>query len=165
MREWGNIPRVLLSACAVIKREKPVIIVAYTPAGRRARLRTAMQIRSAPCSWGLCRHWRRTLQMPHQRTYKNPVSLGAPEARSTVYVSNPVDVKVKGMCGKREDSWRRDKGRRTQLHVRGTGETAGKGYEERISNTFFGLHAACVRSAAGVGQTSRRQQLLHLLMI
>lgn len=133
---WGNIPRVLLSACAVIKRAKPVIIIAYTPAGRRARLRIAMQIRPAPCSCALHRHWyrRRTLQAPYQSLWKSRFSLGAAEARFGVYVSDPADMKVKGMCRMWKDSWRLDKGQRIWLRVQ---EHIWKGYEKRISNNVF----------------------------
>lgn len=92
----GNVPRVLLSACAVIKRAKPVIIVAYTPAGRRVRLRIAMQIQPAPCSCALHRHRCPTLQTP----YQSPLSLGAAVRRLGVYISEPADMKVKGMCRK-----------------------------------------------------------------
>lgn len=134
----GNVPRVLLSACTVIKRAKPVIIVAYTPAGRRARLCVAMQNEPAPCSCALHRYRYPTLQTP----YQSPLSLGAFTFQSrqtwkwkecaeseTTAGGEIKDGEAECVFRNRRNSW--------------------KGYEQRISNNVFGLSAACVRSAAG----------------
>lgn len=143
---WGNIPRVLLSACAVIKRAKPVIIIAYTPTGWWARLGIAMQIQPVPCNDALPRHRCQTLQTPLSEPGKQPAlaqsSRGALRCLHSIPSRYASERKVQKVKWQLEDS-------ESDCVFRNR-RNSWKVYGERISNNVLGLCAAGVRLPAGV---------------